>query len=36
MALHNGLPDKFDGLISALDALEDDERLFTFEFVKSR
>ena len=36
MALLNGLPDKFDGLISALDALGDDESTFTFEFVKSR
>ena len=36
MALLNGLPDRFDGLISALDALGNDEKLFTFEFVKSR
>lgn len=36
MTLLNGLPERFDGLISALDALGDDEKLFTFEFVKSR
>ena len=36
MALLNGLPDRFDSLISALDALADDQELFTFEFVKSR
>ena len=36
MALLNGLPDRFDSLISALDALGNDEEQFTFEFVKSR
>ena len=36
MALLNGLPDRFDSLISALDALGNDDKLFTFEFVKSR
>ena len=35
MALLNGLPEKFDPLISALDALGD-EKVFTFDFVKSR
>eukprot|EP00171_Calliarthron_tuberculosum_P022571 IDg22571t1 len=35
MALLNGLPDRFDGLISGLDALETDEKLFNFDFVKS-
>jgi hypothetical protein len=36
MALLNGLPDRFDGLISALDALGNEDKIFTFEFVKSR
>ena len=36
MALLNGLPDRFDGLISALDALDDNDKSFTFNFVKSR
>ena len=36
MALLNGLPDRFDGLISAIDALCTSEESFTFEFVKSR
>ena len=36
MALLNGLSDRFDGLISALDARGNDESTFTFEFVKSR
>ena len=35
MALLNGLPERYDSLISALDALGD-EKTFTFEFVKSR
>ena len=35
MAMLNGLPERFDPLISALDALGD-EKTFTFEFVKSR
>ena len=36
MALLNGLPDRFDGLIAALDALGDDYKLFTFDYVLSR
>ena len=36
MALLIGLPDRFDGLISALNALGNDEKLFTFDFLKSR
>jgi hypothetical protein len=35
MALLNGLPDRLDGLISALDALGNEDKIFTFEFVKS-
>jgi hypothetical protein len=35
-ALLNGLPDRFDGLISALDALGSEDKIFTLEFVKSR
>lgn len=34
-ALLNGLPERFDGLISALDALGNDDKLFTFEFATS-
>lgn len=36
MAFLNGLSDRFDGLISALDTLGHGDELFTFEFVKSR
>lgn len=36
MALLNSLPDRIDGLISALDALGKEGKNFTFEFVKSR
>lgn len=36
MALLNGLPDRFDGLISALDALGTEGDKFSFEFVKGR
>ena len=36
MAFLCGLPDKFDGLISALDALADDKEKFGFKFVVSR
>lgn len=36
MALLNGLPDRFDSLISALDAANIDEQKFTFDFVQSR
>eukprot|EP00171_Calliarthron_tuberculosum_P003752 IDg3752t1 len=36
MALLNGLPERFDGLISALDALGNDDKIFTFDFIKSR
>eukprot|EP00171_Calliarthron_tuberculosum_P006086 IDg6086t1 len=36
MALLNGLPDRFDTLISALDALGNEDKIFTFEFIKSR
>ena len=36
MAMLNGLPERFDGLISALDAIGDDNEVFTFEYVVSR
>lgn len=36
MAVLNGLPDLFDGLISALDTLGKEEELFILEFFKSR
>lgn len=36
MAVLNGLPDRFDSLISALDALGNDDKVFTLDFVKSR
>jgi hypothetical protein len=36
MALLNGRPDRFYGLIGALDALGNEDETFTFEFVKSR
>ena len=36
MAFLNGLPDRFDSLISALDRLGDSDKSFTLEFVKSR
>ena len=36
MALLCGLPDRFDGLVSALDAISDNEDTFTFDFVVGR
>jgi hypothetical protein len=36
MALLCGLPDRFDGLISALDAISDNVETFTFDFVVGR
>ena len=36
MAVLNGLPDDYDHLISALDALGNEDESFTLEFVKSR
>eukprot|EP00171_Calliarthron_tuberculosum_P004339 IDg4339t1 len=36
MALLNGLPERFDSLISALDAIGDGDEVFTFEFGSSR
>ena len=36
MALLNGLPDRFDSLISALDATHTDDKDLTFELVQSR
>ena len=36
MALLNGLPDRFDSLISALDASHTDDKQLTFELVQSR
>lgn len=36
MAVLNGLPDLFDNLISALDALRNEHERFTLDFVKSR
>lgn len=34
--LLNGLIERFDGIISALDAIGNDEKIFTFEFIKIR
>ncbi len=36
VAVLNGLPERFNNLISALDALENDNKTFSLEFVKSR
>ena len=36
MAVLNGLPPRYDSLIVALDALGNEDRLFTLDFVKSR
>ena len=36
MALLNGLPEQFESLISALDALGDEDEALSFEHVKSR
>ena len=36
MTLLSGLPDRFDSLISALDAVSEDSNKFTFQFVISR
>ena len=36
MALLNGLPDEYNALISALDAIDEDESELDFEFIKSR
>ena len=36
MALLNGLPDDYNALISALDAIDEDETKLKFEFIKSR
>ena len=36
MAVLNGLPARFESLIVALDALGNEEKMFTLEFVKSR
>ena len=36
MELLNGLPEQFDSLISALDALGDEDEGLSFEHVKSR
>ena len=36
MVLLRGLPNRFNGIISTLDAIADDEKTFTFEFVLSR
>ena len=36
MAVLNGLPSRFDGLIVALDALGNEDKIFTLDFVKSR
>ena len=36
IALLNGLPDRFDSLISALDASHTDDKHLTFELVQSR
>ena len=36
MALWNGLPEEYNALISALDAIDEDESKLNFEFLKSR
>lgn len=36
MAVLNGLPEQFEGLIVALDALGNEEKTFTLDFVNSR
>ncbi len=36
MALLNGLPDEYNALISALDAIDEDETKLRFEFIKTR
>ena len=36
MALLNGLPEEYTALISALDAIDEDETKLNFEFIKSR
>ena len=36
MALLNGLPEEYNALISALDAIDEDETELKFEFIKSR
>ena len=36
MALLNGLPEEYNALISALDAIDGDESKLNFEFIKSR
>lgn len=36
MALLNGLPEEYNALISALDAIDEDETKLKFEFIKSR
>ncbi len=36
MALLNGLPEEYNALISALDAIDEDETKLNFEFIKSR
>ena len=36
MALLNGLPEEYNALISALDAIDESESELDFEFIKSR
>ena len=36
MALLNGLPEEYNALISALDAIDEEETELKFEFIKSR
>eukprot|EP00171_Calliarthron_tuberculosum_P009826 IDg9826t1 len=36
MSFLNGLPERFDSLISALDALGDNDKIFSFNYVISR
>ena len=36
MALVNGLPEEYNALISALDAIDEEETKLKFEFIKSR
>ena len=36
MALLNGLPEEYNALVSALDAIDKDQTKLKFEFIRSR